>query len=230
MTRTWITSLLLLLSSYCSAENSTLPVFREKRTVKPPTECTRAIVPAYHIEELDSTYNLVVDLQNVSRKNLNVNVDFDRGIVEVLGWLESADSSNQDGVKTCIFQEWKVEIRTKQPDYVNLYELVMQLEDKVLTLSVPKPEIAQDKEEAIETKISQAEDPLFVPAVSSKKLRGFARTSMRLKNDTKASSNTNPVPDESPSSQKLKLAQDLKGFLKVSLANTDEEAYWLHKM
>jgi HSP20 family molecular chaperone IbpA len=230
MTRTWITSLLLLLSYACSASNSTLPVFRENITVKPPTECTRAMAPAYHIEELDGTYNLVVDLPHVSRKNLSVNVIFDRGVVEVLGWLESADSSNQDGVKTCIYQEWEVETRTKQPDYVNLYELVMQLEDNVLTLSVPKPVIAEDSEEAIKTKISQAEDPLFVPA-EGKKLRGFAaRTSMRLKNVTKASSNTKPVPDESPPPQKLKLAQDLKRFLKVSLANTDEEAYWLHKM
>jgi HSP20 family molecular chaperone IbpA len=230
MTRTWITSLLLLLSHSCNAENSTLPVFREKSTVKPPTECTRAIAPAYHIEELDSTYNLVVDLPNVSPKNLNVNVDFDLGVIEVLGWLESADaSSNQDVVKTCIFQEWEVETRTKQTDYVNLYELVMKLEDSVLKLSVPKPEI-EDKEEAIKAKISQAENPLFAPAAEGKKLRGFARTSMPLKNVTKASSNTKPVPDESPSPQKLKLAQDLNLFLKVSLANTEEEAYWLHKM
>jgi HSP20 family molecular chaperone IbpA len=227
MTRTRITSLLLLLSYSCSADNSTLPVFREKSTVKPPIECTRVIAPAYHIEELDSTYNLVVDLPNVSRKNLNVNVDFDRGVVEVLGWLESAHSSNQDGVKTCIYQEWEVETRTKQPDYVNLYELVMQLDDNVLTLSAPKPAIVEDKEEAINTKTSQAEDPLFVPG---KKLRGFARTSMRLRNATKASSNTKLLPDESPSPEKLKLTQQLKRFLKVSLANTDEEAYWLHKM
>jgi HSP20 family molecular chaperone IbpA len=213
MTGTWIKSVLLLLSYSCSAESSILPVFREKSTVKPPAECTRAISPAYHIEELDSTYNLVVELSNVSRQNLNVNVDFDRSVVEVLGWLENADSSNQDGVKTCIFQEWKVETRTEQPNSVNLHELTMQLKDNFLILSVPKPAIAEDKEEAVKTKISQTEDPLFVPA-ESEKLRGFARTSTRLKNVTRVSSNTKYVPDVPPSPQKLKMAQDLKAFIK----------------
>jgi hypothetical protein len=111
----------------------------------------------------------------------------------------------------------------------------MEIKNGILTVSIPIPESKLEPPPATEHAMADEQEakkasPLRVTG-GSKKLRGLARISQ-------TGNITLPAREERLSDlkeggtplQKSNLEKDLERFLAVSLANTDEEYYWLHKM
>lgn len=227
---------LLLTAQQCSAGYET-SIFQESVSQTPPPSCLNRFYPTYNVLELNGFYKLVIDVPEVHPKNLNVDVDYSAALIRVLGWID--DSGGTSGVESntnaCIYQEWTV--RAKSEDiHVNIQDLVMKLKDGELIISIPMVMSREtNKLNGAKERILLEDDtkrvvPLRV-ATEGKKLRGLARIS-RSRNET----SFERIHDEKRNStdklaaQKFEQKIALEKFLAVSLTDTDEEAYLLHKI
>lgn len=240
----WIMTMLL---DCCSAENFTTVLFQEILDPKPPSGCVHITTPAYTVNESDASYQLVIGLPpSVSSKNLDVNVDFQKGIISVLGELDSSTESfdshhhHHHHDQACVYKQWEVQTNVDRANYINLYDLVMKLEHHILTLEIPKPTTTSNdsavgfqQESILESRTTSG--PQIIPG---KKLRGFARAGGATRINvtrpiptTAALSTTSSVPDHAPKFQDWwKRKEALERFRTISLAGTDEEKYWLHRI
>ena len=160
--RLWILILLLIsiITSLANAsqQSTTSSIFQKQdfpNTIKsPPIECTNPIDPPFHLHQDDQTYNLSIDLPKISPKNLNVDVDYDLCIINILAWKfnptprrQYHDEEEMSMPLTpieCIYQEWKVATtdmdknNDNATDEIDIYSLVMGLDQGRLTITIPK--------------------------------------------------------------------------------------------
>jgi hypothetical protein len=275
------------------ARTRTTSIYQETspQNQNPPTACQRIrrLVPAYSLQKDNGTYNLVVDVQQIAPKHLNVHVDYEKGWIEVLGWIFDHDDDDEKTTPiSCIYQEWSIrtaeDILHEQDDDSNteisiiIQDLTMQRQDGNLVISIPfqqeQPQAPSSPSSSFETTKAPSQDSyesttpsssssylrrsllrrslslLRVATDGNKKLRGLARI-----NNTTIPSDFDPAtapattvhhfnhqannathkisPQQQPPSSntsKSKQRQALERFLAISLTNTDEESYWLHKM
>jgi hypothetical protein len=295
--------LLLILLQHCTSSSGTnYDVDADSRTTttsiyqetspqnqNPPTACQRIrqLVPAYSLQQDNGTYNLVVDVQQIAPKHLNVHVDYEKGWIEVLGWI--FDDDEKTTPISCIYQEWSIrtteDILQEQDDdsstdiSINIRDLTMQRQDGNLVISIPfqqeQPQAPSSPSSSFETTKAPSQDsyesttssssssllrrslPLLrVTTDGNKKLRGLARinnttipsdydpatapATMLHHYNHQANNATHKISPQqqqqqqqqppSSNTSKSKQRQALERFLAISLTNTDEESYWLHKM
>jgi hypothetical protein len=198
------------------------------------------MAPTFRLKENDLAFQLVVDIPDISRKDLHVNVDFERGVIDVLGWLDATTTE-----ASCLYQEWDIQANKNHPNYANPLDLTMVIEEGALIVSVPKPppppsNTKDDENSTLELLLQAKEEeeikaglPLNVQ--QGKHLRGFRvaarqNDTMTLAAKAKTLAKLCHHSDASHQYQKSKQTADFEKFLLVSLIDTDEEAYWLHKM
>lgn len=234
--------------------------FSSSKKTPPNAKCDTFESPSYTLKEDGKHFFLMVDLHQVSRKNLDVTVDFETGSIDVLAWrFESTKEQNEEllqkeqvASKTCcIHREWQVD-RNEETDSFDLEGLVMGLnKDGLLTISVPKLEgstptkeskrdTLHDSRKERKEKKQQSQDKLNdTPRLDTNKLRGFQQriplnyTSIALPSPSSGSKTSADYPATENSgypSPKSPQKQLLERFLLVSLTDTEEAAYWLHKM
>jgi hypothetical protein len=224
---------LILIIHKCDAGNET-SIYQESGSQTPPTKCVHWLHPAYNVEEYNNAHRLVIDVSQIAAKNLNVDVDYEKRLINVLGWIESTFASSGDksvDANTCIYQQW--EVRSEMQDS-RFDDLVMELKDGKLVISIPisvsKNAVSTEDTEMLQEYDSKRTLPLRV-TTEGRKLRGLARIS-QARNSTSMlrSYHSKTHHADERMSQKSKQKEALEKFIAVSLTNTDEEAYWLHRM
>ena len=119
----------------------------------PPMECLNPTDPPFDLRQEDSSdenptqHFLIIDLPQVSPRNLNVDVDYDDGRINILAWKfnptpvvaegEQHRQQQKQSLPTtpveCIYQEWKV---VDPNSSIDIYSLVMGLDQGRLTISI----------------------------------------------------------------------------------------------
>lgn len=170
MLELWISTLLFLTYfrfTYSALNEDNNSIYRESpsRANQPP-ECRRTTKPAYYLENTEDEYRLVVTIpEQVSRKKLKIDVDYDNGHIEVFGWwFEGKKIRGDDPPKMCVYGVWEIdpELLSEEAivssDLVSVYDMFMSMRDQQLILTVPM---------AIQQNIpSVAEDPVIPPLAS----------------------------------------------------------------
>jgi hypothetical protein len=82
--------------------------------------------------------------EKVSRKNLKIDVDYNKGHIEVFGWWFESRVRGEPARKMCVYGRWNLdpdllsEEAVVSSDLVSVYDIFMSLQDQQLVLSVPK--------------------------------------------------------------------------------------------
>ncbi|KAG7368461.1 hypothetical protein IV203_031204 [Nitzschia inconspicua] len=251
--------MMMMVLQVVSSAPSSQDFFREKNdetSSKLPVDCYKSQrLSTYSTNDTDTAYRLTVDLpRTVSRKNLNVDIDYEQGLIEILGWWMEQKVRGERPKKACVYQEfqmdvagWEQKLEQKQQtassggDYWPLYDLVMELQGQQLALSLPKPVFDVETD----SKVSENVATSVVARNLQKMVRGLARLNSSLHNVTSLSQEENSdthtelllYGSSSRSKQNqsamsyLQSRQDaLERFLRFSLGATDEETYWLKRM
>jgi len=246
-TKSLLTSLLLLLvllQAMCNAQ-SIGNIFHESDKQSPtPEDCHKIQRLAYSLdgENDNSSYHLIVDIpKTLSRKNLNVDIDYEKGRIEVFGWWMEQKVRGERPKKICVYQDWSVDLLVveEDPALLSLYDLVMELKGQSLVLSLPKSSL-HDSGEFVDNEMQEFENLTYTAAKNLwKMVRGLARLNRSLHNSTLLEESTSTVllidsselQGNQSSMTYLRSRQDaLDRFLKFSLGFTDEESYWLKRM
>lgn len=249
-TTSFSTSFLLLLLSLllqviCSAQTAGNNIYLENLQQSPPKDCHKLYRLPFTFDEADDAYRLMVELpKTVSRKNFNVDIDYEHGNIEIFGWWMEQKVRGERPKKMCAYNEFSVDFEDLEQDY-SLYDLVMELEGQRVIVSLPKIE----KEDGGDNPVAEYENSTYAVAKNLwKMVRGLARLNSSLHNSTLtnddnyegfaaiwgnaagATSSSRDMGNHS-AMQYLRSRQDaLERFLKFSLGATDEESYWLKKM
>lgn len=147
----WISTLILLaLPTYCRAASSTVSnnnsIYRElpSQSNDAPPGCRRTTKPAYYLENTQDEYKLVVTIpEQVSRKKLKIDVDYNVGHIEVFGWWSEGKLRGEEAQKMCVYAKWGIdsgllsEEAIVSSDLVSVYDLLMAMHDQQLILTVP---------------------------------------------------------------------------------------------
>ena len=228
---------------------------RDRLEQSPPKDCYAVRPLRYSLDAGDEEeYRLVVDLpKSVSRKNLNVDIDYESSKIEILGyWMEQKVRGDRPK-KMCAHREWTVDLdAVEQEPALSLYDLVMELQGQQVVLSLPKPSPAasptleeqqrynsynrdddvDEEMEAVEQAVANASYAMAQNLWTM--VRGLARlnSSLHSSNSTMWEGWNGPLSQESESVMAyLRSRQDaLERFLKFSLGANDEESYWLKRM
>lgn len=282
----WMTFLLLFIDKGDAASNnrtSTRPttIYQVSASQIPPPECVHWLRPLYHTEVQSSAYQLLIDVSGISPKNFQVDVDYEKGLIDVLGWIQQSpaisssavgekknNNNNENAKHTCVYQQWNI---CSIPDSrFDVHDLVMERKDGKLVISIPFSKIEarneghpadERKEKNKRATITTTDSPplhnhddslriralLRVSSNKGQKIIGLARIAQ---NSTQYNSNSMMLrgggrdddfqnnkrhsrhshSDNRIISPKSKQKEALERFIAVSLTNTEEEAYWLHKM
>jgi hypothetical protein len=178
---------------------------------------------------------------------LNVDIDYDRGVIEILGWwMEQKVRGQQPFKMACAHQEFVVDLDWLEQlsTDLSLYDLVMELHGQELTLSLPKPRLhgyGNNGEEVVDDHRMMDGDNVAVGRNLWKMVRGLARIKTSVQNSTLLEEDdigilSNDMTRRQKGKNQSALAysrsrQDaLERFLKFSLGATDEESYWLKQM
>lgn len=250
----FLLTILLLLQVICNAQ-TVQDFFRENDdTSKPPADCYKSHkLSTFHLDDTDASYRLTVDLPtSVSRKTLNVDIDYDQGLIEIMGWWMEQKVRGERPKKACVYQEFWVDLASQQQNATtdwSLYDLVMELQGQQLALSLPKlAKIADEEGKGEENNISDFRKNTTTYVVAHnlwKMVRGLARLNSSLHNATLMIHDENDGVDmqlfaPSPNDRRQKRSNQssylrskreaLERFLRFSLGATDEESYWLKHM
>ena len=247
-TKSFSTSFLLLLLSLllqviCSAQTAGNNIYHENLRQSPPRDCHKLHKLLYTFDEADDAYRLIVELpKTVSRKNLNVDIDYDHGNIEIFGWWMEQKVRGERPKKMCAYQEWSVDFEDLEQDY-SLYDLVMELEGQRVIVSLPK--VDQEEDEGDNPVVEYENSTYTVAKNLWKMVRGLARLNSSMHNSTlnnddyegfsaiwgsTGATSSRDMGNHS-AMQYLRSRQDaLERFLKFSLGANDEESYWLKKM
>jgi hypothetical protein len=245
---------LLLLQAMCSAQ--TVGNFYRENEIprhQPPKDCYRTQRLSYStIDSNETSYRLTVHLpKSVSRKTLNVDIDYDKGLIKILGWwMEQKVRGERPLKKACVYQEFLVDLEwlEQMSTDLSLYDLVMELHGQELALSLPKPRLhgyGNNLEEGGDDNTINEEDKDESPVFGRnlwKMIRGLARINTSNQNSTFMDGDdiigifwndtiSRQNGKDTSSMAYLRSRQDaLERFLKFSLGATDEESYWLRRM
>ena len=170
MLELWISTLLFLTYfrlTYSAINKDDTTIYRENPSrAKQPRGCKRTAKPEYYFENTNDEYRLVVTIpEQVSRKKLKIDVDYEHGHVEVFGWWsEGKKIRGDEPPKLCVYGLWDIdsELLSEEAivssDLVSVYDIFMSMRDQQLILTVPR---------AIQQNIpSVADDQVFPPLAS----------------------------------------------------------------
>jgi hypothetical protein len=232
----------LLLQVICSAQTAGNHIYHENLEQTPPKDCHKVQRLPSSFDDVEDCYRLIVDLpKTVSRKNLNIDINYEKGLIEIFGWWMEQKVRGEMPKKMCAYQEWSVDLEWLEQDY-SLYDLVMQLDGQKVIVSLPK--VALQKEEDGMPVQEYENSTYFVARNLWKMVRGLARLNSSLHNSTLTNEDqpsltmwdsfgaaTSQEMGNQSAMQYLRSRQvALERFLKFSLGGNDEESYWLKKM
>ena len=254
--------LILLQVSVCSGKTTNHgSIYQEVESSSfslPPPSCHKAQRLPYSVEETNNAYQLIVDLpKSVNRKNLNVDIDYEKGIIEVLGWWMERKIRGDTPRKSCVYQTWYVDLDrllstgTSNTTSYSMYDLVMGIQGQRLIISLPISNAQVEEDDGDDGKITPPSSSVVKNVTGNlwKMVHGLARLNAYFQNNTvtttttttstvsvenyyhKADDSIGKMGNETIITSYLKSRQDaLERFLKFSLGSTDEESYWLKKM
>ncbi len=170
MLELWISTLLFLTYfrlTYSAINEDDTSIYRASPAKQQqPRGCRRTTAPEYYLENTNDEYRLVVTIpEQVSRKKLKIDVDYEHGHVEVFGWWsEGKKIRGDEPQKMCVYGVWEIdsELLSEEAivssDLVSVYDMFMSMQNQQLILTVPR---------AIQQNIpSVAEDQVFPPLAS----------------------------------------------------------------
>lgn len=196
--------------------------------------------------------------KTISRKNLRVDIDYEMGLIEILGWWVEKKIRGERPRKACVVQELSIDLEWVQEQQhsstdLSLYDLVMELEGNRLTLSLPKIPL-NDSDSSHENEdgylrrsptktesnhfVDSDNDTRFVARNLWKMVRGLARLNSSFHNTTLFGADSS-LPRHRTSIQHgnettityfQSRQEALERFLRFSLGATDEESHWLKRM
>lgn len=236
----------------CVKATSGASIYRDTEPQSPPCECFKSVRPSYLVDETEKAYQLIVDIPyQVPRKNLNVDIDYDEGFIEVFGWWMEQKIRGEKPKKMCIYRKWTVEPKLEEEGSpvssisgIYLHTIVMEMKDRRLTVSLPRPEEKASMENNDQDEVYQ-EDPVLTVtssvhllpikiAEAARKLRGLARLGTTQNSTVMARVEDKELlmnEDSAKVSVYQKSRQDaLERFLMFSLGSNDEDSYWLRHM
>lgn len=255
----WISTLLFsVLPTYCRATssvesiNSIYQELTSQSNNKPPG-CRMTTKPAYYLENTEDEYRLVVTIpEQVSRKRLKIDVDYDDGRIEVFGWWSEGKIRGGEPTKMCVHGMWEIdpdllsEEAIVSSDLVSVYDMLMSIRDQQLILTVPmaiEQHIPMAVEEVLpppplaspiqnvpqdeQQRITQLHTSIVVACGTSlwKKFRGLVRVKDHARNNFSPWDLDAGLPPSSLAYDKYR--QDaLEEFLAYTVTTMDQDSTW----
>jgi hypothetical protein len=248
--------LILLQVSVCSGKlTNNDSIYQEVESSSPsslpPPSCHKAQRLPYSVEETKDTCQLIVEIPTlVNRKNLNVDIDYEKGVIEILGWWMEHKIRGDTPRKSCVYQTWYVDMDRLQSSGTtghSMYDLVMGIQGQRLVISLPIPHPQVDENDEDDGEVTRPSSSVVKDVTGNlwKMVHGLARLNAYFHNSTMAAAastvsvenyynnddSMNKTGNTTVITSYLQSRQDaLERFLKFSLGSTDEESYWLKKM
>ena len=140
--------IILLIQPICCLSRTNVTssngIYRESQSNYRPPDCRKSIRPDYFIENSADAHRLVVTIpEEVSRKRLKIDVNYDDGYIEFFGWWFESKIRGEDARKMCVYSRWDLDPDLLSDeaiissDLVSVYDIYMSMRNQQLILSVP---------------------------------------------------------------------------------------------